>query len=162
MLEEQRREFEKARAEELKKLQEEARPVEPDVMRINFNSLVMEGRPWTSGSFKTVYKALWTKPGTEEAQRVAVLVIRGGTSAVSEVSIFQQLGRHPHLTKLLATSSSPGGDYCMVMEFAERGSLDHVLHEIEDGGAGSASHSVLLTAASQVSILVSVILTFFT
>ena len=37
---------------------------------------------------------------------------------------FQQLGRHPNLLRLLAISIEPSsGDYCLVTEFAGKGSL---------------------------------------
>ncbi len=68
-----------------------------------------------------------------------------------EVKIFERLGRHPHLVKLLAVSTmSPNGNQCMVLELAQRGSLDSVLQELHQDGREKPSHSVLLTAACQV------------
>ena len=114
----------------------------------------MEGRPLASGSFKSVYKATWTRKAVGDSQQVAVLVLRQGGSAAGEISIFERLGRHPHLVKLLAVSTwPPAGDMCMVLEFAQRGSLDGVLQQLTDEGQ-SATHAVLLTAAGQVCVCV--------
>jgi len=69
----------------------------------------------------------------------------------SEVKIFERLGRHPHICKLLAlTKKPPANQECMVMEFAERGSLDVVLQDMDTEGSQSPSTAVLMTAASQV------------
>ncbi len=120
------------------------------IPRINFKELVLEDRPLASGSFKTVYKARWASPG-RDAQSVAVLVLRQGGSASVEVKIFERLGRHPHLVKLLAVSTMPpAGNQCMVLELAQRGSLDSVLQELDQDGGEQPSNSVLLTAACQV------------
>ena len=117
---------------------------------IAFTDLVVEDRPLASGAFKSVYKASWARPGEGDAQQVAVLVLRQGGSAASEIKVFEKLGRHPHLVKLLAVSARPpAGDMCMVLEFAQRGSLDGVLNELSNNGE-SPTHAVLLTAASQV------------
>jgi serine/threonine protein kinase len=98
-----------------------------------------------SGSFKSVYKATW------KSKKVAVLVLRGGTDPAQEIGMFERIGRHPHLVKLLGVCIKPQSrENCMVMEFAERGSLDSVLHEIEEQRSDRPSNSVLLTAASQV------------
>ena len=120
------------------------------VRTIAFTDLVVEDRPLASGAFKSVYKASWARSGEGDAQQVAVLVLRQGGSAASEIKIFEKLGRHPHLVKLLAVSARPpAGDMCMVLEFAQRGSLDGVLNELSNNGE-SPTHAVLLTAASQV------------
>jgi hypothetical protein len=80
--------------------------------------------------------------------KVAVLVLRQGGSAALEINIFERLGRHTHLVKLLAvTRMPPAGYHCMIQELAQRGSLDQVLQEQE---AEQASNAVLLTAACQV------------
>ena len=114
------------------------------VKSINFSELVLEDRPLTAGSFKTVYKAKWG------GEVVAVLLLRSSGSLASEVAVFERLGRHPHLCRLLATSVRPQGEQCMVMEFAERGSLDGVLQDLSESGTVSPTHAVLLTAAGQV------------
>ena len=100
-----------------------------------------------SGSFKSVYSATWKANG----QAVAVLVLRGGADLTREIGIFEHLGNHPHLVKLLAVCTKPpSGEHCMVLEFAQRGSLDGVLQEIEEDETGKASDCVLLTVAGQV------------
>jgi hypothetical protein len=122
------------------------------VLTIAFTELVLEDRPLASGSFKRVYKATWAQRGNGDAQQVAVLVLRQGDSAADEINIFDRLGRHPHLVKLLAVSTRPpAGDMCMVLEFAQRGSLDGVLHELSGNGE-SPTNAVLLTAAGQVCV----------
>jgi hypothetical protein len=118
----------------------------------------VEDRPLASGSFKSVYKATWAAGGSAQPQQVAVLVLRqaqgGGGSMADEIKIFELLGRHPHLVKLLALSNRPpAGDVCMVLEFAQRGSLDCVLQDLaerRDQGGDPPTHAVLLTAAAQV------------
>ncbi len=107
----------------------------------------MENSPLASGSFKSVYKAVWTPAGSGDVQQVAVLVLRQGFGAALEIKIFQHLLRHPHLVKLLAVTRMPPSDnHCMVLELAQRGSLDCVLQE----ESVKASNAVLLTVACQV------------
>jgi hypothetical protein len=128
------------------------------IPRIPFSALAVEDSALAAGSFKTVYRATWRGDGdgdgdgsgvAPESRQVAVLVLRHG-SAVQEISVFERLGRHPHLVKLLAVSSQPpGNDVCMVLEFAQRGSLDCVLQELEEQD-DVPSNAVLLTAAGQV------------
>ncbi|EKX53241.1 hypothetical protein GUITHDRAFT_64450, partial [Guillardia theta CCMP2712] len=86
-----------------------------------------------SGSFKLVYRARWQQPHGSSAD-VAIQRIQGSGPTgrreefEQEVKIFQQLGRHPNLLRLLATSIEPSsGDYCLVTEFASKGSLDGIL-----------------------------------
>ncbi len=124
--------------------------VPQSIPTISFDQLRVESRPLASGSFKSVYKAVWAR----DKQQVAVLVLRQGASAASEINMFERLGRHPHLVKLLAVCARPpAGDMCMVLEFAQRGSLDGVLQQLSDEGE-SGTHGVLLTAAGQVCIYV--------
>ena len=52
------------------------------VPTISFGELKVESRPLASGSFKSVYKAVWAR----DEQQVAVLVLRHGASAAGEVS----------------------------------------------------------------------------
>jgi serine/threonine protein kinase len=118
------------------------------ITTIPFSELKMSGKPMASGSFKSVYKATWARPG--HPVEVAVLVLRQGGSLAEEIEIFERLGQHPHLVKLLAVSSRPpSGDICMVCEFAQKGSLDCVLQELAEKGENNAN-TVLLTAALQV------------
>ncbi len=127
-------------------------PAESSIPSINLQELVIEDKPLASGSFKSVYKAKWTAAGSTEAIQVAVLTLRQGASAALEINIFERLGRHPHLVKLLAVSRiPPAGNMCMVLELALRGSLDNVLQELaEQGSTEQPSNAVLLTAACQV------------
>mmetsp|Transcript_18709 Transcript_18709/g.61423 ORF Transcript_18709/g.61423 Transcript_18709/m.61423 type:complete len:861 (-) Transcript_18709:92-2674(-) len=91
-----------------------------------------------SGSFKLVYKARWLQ-SQRESQVVAILRIRGSGSFGNneefekELQIFQQLGRHPNLLRLLAVTIDPAsGDSCLVTEFAPKGSLDIMLSEFAE------------------------------
>ncbi|EKX37983.1 hypothetical protein GUITHDRAFT_43517, partial [Guillardia theta CCMP2712] len=86
-----------------------------------------------SGSSKLVYRARWQHPHGSSAE-VAIQRISGsgGTRRRKEfdqeVKIFRELGRHPNLLRLLATSIEPSsGDCCLVTEFASKGSLDVIL-----------------------------------
>jgi hypothetical protein len=126
-----------------------------NIPSISYSELEVEERPLAAGSFKSVYRAKWVpSSGSKDEQQVAVLVLRQGGSAALEIKIFERLGRHPHLVKLLAvTRKPPAGNHCMVLELAQRGSLDCVLQELARGGAAELpSHAVLLTAACQVDI----------
>jgi hypothetical protein len=119
------------------------------ITTIPSSSLRMPGKPMASGSFKSVYKATWDRPGQQPLE-VAVLVLRQGGSFAEEIEIFERLGQHPHLVKLLAVSSRPpAGNICIVCEFAPKGSLDCLLQELAEKGENSAN-TVLLTAALQV------------
>ena len=122
------------------------------VPHAKFGEFVVEKKPLAHGSFKSVYKATWSK---EKNRWVVILVIRNTSSAnlldlQNEIEVFSVLGKHRHLAELLATTTHPqSGDQCMVMEFAEQGSLDNVLvsaveHDIV------VSDQVLLTIAVQV------------
>ena len=64
--------------------------------------------------------------------------------------MFGTLGKHKHLTVLLATCTQPqSGDKCMVMEFAPQGSLDHVLSKADEDGA-DVGNLVKIAIAMQV------------
>jgi hypothetical protein len=118
---------------------------------ISFGELTLDREPMASGSSKTVFKATWAQ-GNKSPQQVAVLILTRGGNVKGEIGIFERLGRHPHLVRLLAMSTRPHtGDLCMVLEFAQRGSLDSVLQELSGPGAEQPTHSVLLTVACQVS-----------
>ena len=67
-----------------------------------------------------------------------------------EARIFIALGRHRHLAQLCATSTNPAsGDVCMLMEFAPRGNLTHVLNKAEEEQI-DVSNQVLITTALQI------------
>jgi len=120
---------------------------------IDYKELQVEDKPMAHGSVKSVFRAVWKRhqSGHQENMQVAVLVLRSGQSMASEVKIFERLGRHPNICRLLAlTKKPPANQECMVMEFAERGSLDVVLQDMDTEGSESPSSVVLMTAASQV------------
>ena len=73
------------------------------------------------GSFKTVYKAIWTCPGAPTPKTVAVLKMRSG-SCDAEARTLIKLGRHPRVVRFHGMCAHDGTDY-MVTEFAEFGSL---------------------------------------
>ena len=129
-----------------------AQQFEP-IASIEYSELQVEKEPMAHGSFKKVFSAVWKsqRPGQPEGMKVAVLVLQSGQSMTSEVKIFERLGRHPHICRLLALTKQPPANLeCMVMEFAQRGSLDVVLQDMDADGAESPSSAVLLTAATQV------------
>ena len=107
------------------------------VPHIPFSQLDVGQRPVAAGSFKSTYKARWAKKGCN----VALLVIRNSDKASladleKEIRMFSTLGKHRHLAQLLATCTHPdSGDKCMVLEFAELGSLDHVLKKASEDDA---------------------------
>ena len=108
-----------------------------------------------SGSFKLVYKARWQKP-RESSVDVVIQRIRGSGPTgrreefEQEVRIFHQLGRHPNLLRLLAISIEPSsGDYCLVTEFASKGSLDGILSNFAEE-EGRMSLLVQLQVAKQI------------
>ena len=123
---------------------------------IDYNELQVEEKPMAQGSVQPVFRAVWKhkQPGRQqEKMPVALLVLHSGQRIMmaSEVKIFERLGRHPHICRLLAlTKKPPANQECMVMEFAERGSLDVVLQDMDTEGSESPSSAVLMTAASQV------------
>eukprot|EP00191_Tetraselmis_sp_GSL018_P015227 CAMPEP_0177588188 /NCGR_PEP_ID=MMETSP0419_2-20121207/6089_1 /TAXON_ID=582737 /ORGANISM="Tetraselmis sp., Strain GSL018" /LENGTH=692 /DNA_ID=CAMNT_0019078363 /DNA_START=162 /DNA_END=2237 /DNA_ORIENTATION=+ len=95
-----------------------------------------------TGSSKTVHSALW------HDEEVAVLILRSG-SARSEAAVFERLGRHPQLTRLLGTSRDPYGSHVLVTELARKGSLHTLLGDLVEEGR-KASNLVLLQCAMQV------------
>ena len=99
-------------------------------------------------------RAIWKRPGVPDQARITVLVMPViGHSVVSKIRMFERLGRssHPHICRLLGTTTRPQTlQECMVMEFADKGSLDVVLRDITARGQTTPSDEVLLTVASQV------------
>jgi len=104
---------------------------ESAIPHIAFTELSVEGQSMASGSFKSVYKALWLV----KDRNVAMLELRNTrdaspSSLQKEARIFTALGKHRHLAQLYATCThSVSGNQCMVMEFAEQGSLDYALNK---------------------------------
>ena len=123
-----------------------------EVSHVDFNEFVVETQPLAHGSFKKVYKGRWSK---RQNKWVVMLVLRNSSHAnlsdfQNEIQVFGKVGRHHNLAQLLATSTySPSGDKCMVMEYAEQGSLDHVLTSIAEQDV-YVSNLVLLTVGVQV------------
>ena len=122
------------------------------VSHVNFGDFVVEKKPMAQGSFKSVYQAVWSKKNN---RGVVILVIRNTSTAnlsdlQNEINVFSVLGKHRHLAELLATTTHPlSGDKCMVMKFAQQGSLDHVLTTAVEQDM-HLSNLVLLTIAVQV------------
>jgi serine/threonine protein kinase len=124
------------------------------VETVNFEELDVEDGPVLAhGSLR----ATWRRPGQPEHLKMTVLVmpVRAGQTVASKVRMFERLGRskHPHICRLLATTVKPKTDEeCMVMEFAERGSLEEVLRDMsrDEEQKQRPSNSVLLAVASQV------------
>ena len=101
------------------------------IAHVAFSELTVDAQPVGVGSYKTVYKAKWSRRNA----MVAVLELRNThnttmTAIQQEMRIFATLGRHRHLAQLLATTThSASGNQCLLMEFAPQGSLDHVLNK---------------------------------
>ena len=125
-----------------------------DVFRISLEDLDLSPKSLASGSFKEVFLARLRKTIPEigpPGHKVVVMKLRNGHSTLgAELKVFKTLGRHPNLTRLLAvTYSNSGVVTSLVTEFAELGSLDHVLTKLNKSRE-SATTDVLLTAAMQV------------
>lgn len=120
------------------------------VAHIPFSDLLVDTKHLASGSYKSVYIARWVK----HHRIVALLVLRNSDKAAlsdmeNEIRMFSTLGKHKHLALLLATCTHPkSGDKCMVMEFAEYGSLDHVLSKSDEDGI-DVSNLVSITVGIQ-------------
>ena len=115
----------------------------PGFRQILFEDIQIQGPPLGAGSFKTVHRGL-----LDGRHEVAVLTIRSG-ACDTEAAVFERLGRHPRLTRLLGTSTDPGGRAVLVTEFAALGSLHGVLESLEEQGS-EPSDAVLLQCALQV------------
>ena len=129
----------------------DTRVIAPHVPHTNFTEFMVEKKPLAHGSFKSVYKATWS---TQKNRWVVILAIRNTSNAnlsdlQNEIEVFSVLGKHRHLAELLATTTHPSGDKCMVMEFAEQGSLDNVLTSAVENDI-VPGNQVLLTIAVQV------------
>jgi hypothetical protein len=129
-------------------------PDDRDVLKLSMTDLHLSPKSIASGSFKEVYLARLriTIPVIGPAgHKVAVITLRHGYGTLStELKVFKTLGRHPNLTRLLAvTFSESGAVTSLVTEYAELGSLDHVLTNLSERHDGATS-DVLLTAAMQV------------
>ena len=121
---------------------------QPLIPHIAFEDITM-GREIGNGAFKKVFKASWSREG-KDATDVAILVLRQGDCDISqEIKMFETLGRHPNLTRLMATTKNAQGRACLVTEFAPWGSLDSTVGEFVEKGT-RLEDTVLLTVAMQV------------
>ena len=100
------------------------------------------GEEVAGGAFKTVHRARWRDSD------VAVMRLRSGDIS-TEAAVFERLGRHRHLTRLLGMSRDPSGAQVLVTEFAPLGSLSGVLEDLADDGR-QLSVTVLVHVAIQV------------
>jgi hypothetical protein len=128
--------------------------INENVKHIDFSEIFVDAEI-SQGSFKSVFRATWKSPPTGlsgwggEGITVAMLVLRHGGGMAREIEVFEKLGCHPHLTKLLAVTTNLNGCQCLITEYAALGSLDHVLHEFADRHV-QISDLVLLTACMQI------------
>ena len=144
---------EPAAPERLERAKAELEPEEGLATICSEFDLDIEGDPMAGGSCKDVYRARLRRDIACVGQaglEVAVIAFRQGASTLAaEHKVFRKLGRHPHLTRLLAVTRSDEGEVMsLVTEFAKMGSLDEVLGKLEERGE-CATVSVLLTAAMQ-------------
>ncbi len=77
-----------------------------------------------------------------------MLLLRQG-DVTTEAAVFDRLGRHRHLTRLLGLSRDPEGRQALVTEFAPHGALSDVLSALNERGR-RASDAVLVRIAMQV------------
>ena len=95
-----------------------------------------------AGAFKAVHRAIF------RGMEVAVLQLRRG-DITTEAAVFDRLGKHRHLTRLLGIARNPEGRQALVTEFAPHGALSKVLLALEERGR-RASDVVLVRIAMQV------------
>ena len=112
------------------------------VQQIDWSELQLQEPAIAAGAFKTVHRARWHN------RDVAVLRLRRG-DITTEAAVFTRLGRHRHLTRLLCMSRDDNGVQALVTEFAQLGSLQDLLHRLEDAGR-KADNAVLVRVAMQV------------
>jgi hypothetical protein len=135
-------------------LSDPSNPVNENVKHIDYSEIVIAAEI-SQGSFKSVFRATWNSPPAGLSREggagitVALLVLRQGGGMAREIEVFEKLGCHPHLTKLLAITTNQCGCQCLVTEYAALGSLDHVLHDFADRHM-QISDLVLLTACMQI------------
>jgi len=102
-----------------------------------FQELQMQGAPLGSGSAKTVRRAL-----LRGSDVVAVTVQRNAVDA----GLFEQLGQHPQLARVLGASRDPAGLFVVIVEFAPMGSLDNILIKLKQEGHAVSSAALVASA----------------
>jgi len=113
-------------------------------LEIPFQELDIQSPPLRVGTSKTVHKAQW------QGREVAAVTMRNNADKeVAEVEVFERLGRHPSLTRLLGLSRNAENQMVLVTEFARDGSLSNVLENLDEEGR-SPSNLVLMQCAMQV------------
>lgn len=92
---------------------------------IPFNELILSSETLGSGSFGTVFKGRW------RGLNVAVKQFKTREEIDSFSVEVKQLSRvkHPNIVKLYGASSPSRTAAYLIMEYAEGGSLNHLLHE---------------------------------
>uniref|UniRef100_A0A061S910 Fibroblast growth factor receptor 1 n=1 Tax=Tetraselmis sp. GSL018 TaxID=582737 RepID=A0A061S910_9CHLO len=113
------------------------------VREIPYNELQIQVPPIRSGDIKSVHRALLG------GKQVALLNLRRN-SVDTEAAVFERLGRHPKLTRLLGMSRDPDGNRLLITEYAEHGDLKLVLGKLDEEEGRTACSRVLLQCAMQV------------
>jgi hypothetical protein len=130
-----------------------AEEVDTNVPKVSLADLDLEPTSLTSGCFNEDFLGRLRKPIPDignSGHKVVVQLRHGNSTLGAELKVFKTLGRHANLTRLLAVAYSDSGSVTgWLTEFAELGSLDHVLTNLSDRHE-SATADVLLTAAMQV------------
>jgi len=120
----------------------------PGIPSVPYTDLAV-GRDVGSGSFKQVFKATWSRKEIGPVD-VAVLALRSDIGDMKrELKVFAELGKHHHLTRLLALTTNPEGRMCLVTEFASWGSLDKVIGDYAEKEQ-NVDKAVLVSVATQV------------
>jgi hypothetical protein len=121
-----------------------------------------------SGSYKTVSRAVWRHAQLEGRQgddrgvsdrdwsagdgghvAVAICVPRKEDGISREAAVFERLGRHPHLTQLLALTINHQNMTSLVTEFAPLGGLDGLVNGYAERGV-RVGDDVWITVSMQV------------
>uniref|UniRef100_A0A674EFR6 Mitogen-activated protein kinase kinase kinase 7 n=1 Tax=Salmo trutta TaxID=8032 RepID=A0A674EFR6_SALTR len=105
---------------------------------LKYKKIQYQSKVWTvvgRGTFGVVFKAKW------KGKDVAIKTIESESERKAFVVELRQLSRvnHPNIVKLYGSCDNP---VCLVMEYAEGGSLYNVLHGAEPLPQYSASHAM--------------------
>ena len=106
--------------------------ISESVSVINYNDLnINQDNKIGQGSFGTVYKAVWNNQNVAVKQlHLDKLTRQEKKSFLKEITIMSALGEHTNLVYMYGYTLAPP---CIVMEYAELGSLTYLLHYCEDG-----------------------------